>query len=51
MNGLRPPQGGGSGYLRTGCDYVHLTPVRAKLVEPEDRLVAYPWIKQGYCRL
>lgn len=36
-------EGGGSGYLRTACDYVHLNPVRAKLLEPEDRLLAYPW--------
>jgi len=35
--------GSGGGYLRTACDYVHLNPVRAKLVEPQDRLLAYPW--------
>jgi len=35
--------GSGSGYLRTVCDYVHLNPVRARLVEPGDRLLAYPW--------
>jgi REP element-mobilizing transposase RayT len=35
--------GSGGGYLRTVCDYVHLNPVRAKLVEPGDRLLAYPW--------
>ena len=34
---------GGNGYLRTACDYVHLNPIRAKLLEPEDRLLAYPW--------
>jgi hypothetical protein len=33
----------GSGYLRSACDYVHLNPVRAKLLAPENRLLAYPW--------
>jgi REP element-mobilizing transposase RayT len=36
-------EGSGNGYLRTACDYVHLNPVRAKLLEAEDRLLAYPW--------
>jgi len=36
-------EGGGNGYLRTACDYVHLNPIRAKLLEPEDRLLGYPW--------
>ena len=31
------------GYLRTACDYVHLNPVRARLLKPEARLIAYPW--------
>lgn len=35
--------GSGSGYLRTVCDYVHLNPVRAKMVEPEQRLSTYEW--------
>lgn len=35
--------GSGNGYLRTACDYVHLNPVRANLLAPEDRLLAYPW--------
>src|SRR5256886_14877055 len=30
--------GSGSGYLRTVCDYVHLNPVRAKLLKPEQPL-------------
>lgn len=30
-------------YLRVACDYVHLNPVRAKLVGPEQRLKHYPW--------
>jgi len=36
-------EGSGNGYLRTACDYVHLNPVRARLLAPEDRLMAYPW--------
>ena len=35
--------GGGDGYLRTACDYVHLNPVRARLLKKEERLLAYPW--------
>ncbi len=35
--------GSGTGYLRTACDYIHLNPVRAGLLDPEDRLLAYPW--------
>jgi putative transposase len=31
------------GYLRTVCDYVHLNPVRARLLAAEDRLLSYPW--------
>jgi REP element-mobilizing transposase RayT len=34
--------GNGDGYLKTVCDYVHLNPVRAKLLGTEDRLAAYP---------
>ena len=36
-------EGSGNGYLRTACDYVHLNPVRARLLRPEERLLAYPW--------
>jgi REP element-mobilizing transposase RayT len=36
-------EGSGNGYLRTVGDYVHLNPVRAGLLGPEDRLLAYPW--------
>ena len=36
-------EGSGNGYLREACDYVHLNPVRAKLLAPEDRLLAWPW--------
>jgi putative transposase len=31
------------GYLRCACDYVHLNPRRASLIEPEARLESYPW--------
>lgn len=41
-------EGGGGGYLKTVCDYVHLNPVRAKLLGPEDRLLAYPWSSLGW---
>ncbi|MHB8522793.1 MAG: transposase [Limisphaerales bacterium] len=39
--------GSGSGYLRTVCDYVHLNPVRARLLGPEQRLLEYPWTSFG----
>ena len=35
--------GSGNGYLRTACDYVHLNPVRGRLLREEERLLAYPW--------
>jgi len=35
--------GSGNGYLRTVCDYVHLNPVRAKLLAPEHPLQAFAW--------
>jgi hypothetical protein len=35
--------GSGNGYLKTVCDYVHLNPVRAKLLRPEQPLRAYRW--------
>jgi len=31
------------GYLRTVCEYVHLNPVRAKLLAPEQALRDYTW--------
>jgi len=40
--------GSGSGYLKTVCDYVHLNPVRAKLLQAEDRLSGYPWSSFNY---
>ena len=35
--------GSGNGYLHTVCDYVHLNPVRAKLIAPELPLRSYRW--------
>jgi len=35
--------GSGTGYLRAVSDYVHLNPVRAKLLAPEQPLTDYPW--------
>src|ERR1017187_253250 len=35
--------GSGTGYLRTVCDYVHLNPVRAKLLPLEQKLRDYAW--------
>ena len=35
--------GSGDGYLKTVCDYVHLNPVRAKLLKPDQKLRAYRW--------
>ena len=40
--------GSGNGYLRTACDYVHLNPVRAKLLGPKQRLLEYPWSSLGW---
>ena len=40
--------GGSPGYLKVACDYVHLNPVRAKLLGPEERLLAYPWSSWGW---
>jgi len=36
-------EGSQSGYLGSACDYVHLNPVRAKLLRKKERLLAYPW--------
>ena len=35
--------GSGSGYLKTACDYVHLNPVRAKRIKPDQPLRAFAW--------
>ena len=38
-----PVDGSTSGYLKSACDYVHLNPVRARLITPEQPLQTYPW--------
>jgi REP element-mobilizing transposase RayT len=35
--------GSGTGYLKSACDYVHLNPVRAKLLTRRQRLREYRW--------
>jgi putative transposase len=35
--------GSGNGYLRTVCDYVHLNPVRARLLRAEQKLRDFAW--------
>jgi putative transposase len=35
--------GSGTGYLRTVCEYVHLNPVRARLLKPQQALREYRW--------
>jgi REP element-mobilizing transposase RayT len=35
--------GSQNGYLKTVCNYVHLNPVRARLLQPGQRLKAYRW--------
>src|SRR6266446_1507946 len=35
--------GSGDGYLRSVCDYVHLNPARAGLLEPAHALKQYRW--------
>ena len=35
--------GSGDGYLKTVCDYVHLNPVRAKMIPPRQKLAGYRW--------
>jgi len=39
--------GSGNGYLRTACDYVHLNPVRAKLLTAEQSLRDFRWSSYG----
>ncbi len=39
--------GSSTGYLRTVCEYVHLNPVRAKLLTPEQPLRDYRWSSFG----
>src|SRR6267142_2734353 len=35
--------GSGTAYLHTVCDYVHLNPVRAKLLKPQVALESFAW--------
>ena len=37
----------GNGYFKTVCDYVHLNPVRAKLLRPNQALAAFSWSSYG----
>jgi putative transposase len=39
----KPVDGSGTGYLKSACDYVHLNPVRAGLLTPEQPLQHYRW--------
>jgi REP element-mobilizing transposase RayT len=39
--------GSGNGYLRTVCDYVHLNPVRAKVLTPKQSLREFAWSSYG----
>jgi len=39
--------GSGTGYLRTVCDYVHLNPIRAKLIKPGTALESFAWSSYG----
>ena len=36
-------EGSGTGYLKTVCDYVHLNPMRAKLLRPQQKLSREGW--------
>jgi len=38
-----PRDASSTGYLKAVCDYVHLNPVRAGLLAPEQPLQTYPW--------
>ena len=38
-----PVDGSGTGYLKSACDYVHLNPARAKLLQPEQPLECFAW--------
>jgi len=40
-------EGSGNGYLRTACDYVHLNPVRARMLPDQEWLLSYPWSSFG----
>jgi putative transposase len=35
-------EGSGNGYLRTACNYVHLNPIRARMLKNGERLLPWP---------
>jgi hypothetical protein len=39
--------GSGNGYLKSVCDYVHLNPVRARLLSSKQKLSDYRWSSYG----
>jgi REP element-mobilizing transposase RayT len=39
--------GSGNGYLKSVCDYVHLNPVRARLLQTKEPLESYVWSSYG----
>ena len=39
----QPVDNSGNGYLLTVCDYVHLNPVRAKLIKPGHPMESFAW--------
>lgn len=39
--------GSGTGYLKTVCDYVHLNPARAQLLQADQPLESYRWSSYG----
>jgi hypothetical protein len=51
---VQPQQSGGGDYLKTLMDYIHLNPVRAKMVSSKQGLglLDYRWssLAQGYAR-
>ena len=42
-----PVDSSGNGYFKAVCDYVHLNPVRAGLIRPEEPLQTYVWSAVG----
>jgi putative transposase len=40
--------GSGKGYLKTVCDYVHLNPARARLLQARELLSAFAWSSYPY---
>jgi REP element-mobilizing transposase RayT len=42
-----PVDDSGNGYFQTVCDYVHLNPVRVRLLRPDQPLQAFAWSSYG----